>query len=153
MLTLAFWLGSSLVLDLVIMPGMYATGMMASPGFASAGYSMFWMFNRVEVLCAAMVLTAVLALQHVLHPGRSGQWAIALAGGMMAIALVATYWLTPEMAALGIHLNDIDAVETIPTGMTAMHSTYFGLEVLKGVLGSVLAAVCFRRLTSPNAQA
>ncbi len=154
--TLAFWLGSSLVLDLVIMPGMYATGMMASSGFASAGYSMFWMFNRVEVLCAAMVLTGVLALWKNLYPGRAypgraRQWTIALAGGMMAIALIATYWLTPEMGALGIHLSDVNAVEAIPTGMNAMHGTYFGLEFLKISLGFMLAAVCLRRLTNTTA--
>jgi len=147
LLTLAFWLSSSLLLDLVIMPGMYAAGMMTSPDFATAGYSIFWMFNRVEVLCAAMVLTGMFALREILHPGQVGKWAIALAGVMMAIALTATYWLTPEMGAIGIHLDALESVQVVPAAMTLMHGSYFGLEFLKILLGSVLAIVCFRQFS------
>ena len=150
LLTLVFWLSGSLILDLVIMPVMYGAGMMSTPDFATAGYSIFWMFNRVEILCAAMVLTGVFALRQLLHPGRLGKWAIALAGMMMAIALTATYLLTPAMGALGIHLNGLDAVESVPAAMSLMHGSYFGLECLKILLGSVLAVLCFRTLTTGN---
>lgn len=151
LLTLVFWLSGSLILDLVIMPGMYVAGMMSTPDFATAGYSIFWMFNRVEILCAAMVLTGVFALRQLIHPGRSGQWAIALAGAMMAIALTATYWLTPAMGALGIHLNGLEAAASVPATMDLMHGSYFGLECLKIVIGSALAVLCFRSLSTGNA--
>ncbi|MEM7772830.1 MAG: DUF4149 domain-containing protein [Cyanobacteria bacterium P01_A01_bin.37] len=150
LLTLAFWLGGSLLLDLVIMPGMYAAGMMAAPNFATAGYSIFWIFNRVELVCAATILTGVFALSHYFQANQLNRWAIALAGVMLAIALVATYWLTPEMSALGIHLSESEAVEAAPVAMNLMHGGYFALDFLKVVLGSVLAGICVRSFVIDN---
>lgn len=40
-LTLGFWLSASLLLDWVILPSMYFSGMMNLDSFASAGYSIF----------------------------------------------------------------------------------------------------------------
>ena len=53
--TLGLWLGGSLVLDWVIMPSLYLSGMMTQPGFTTAGYLIFWNFNRIELLAAAIV--------------------------------------------------------------------------------------------------
>jgi len=58
-LTLSFWLSGSLILDWVIMPSLYVSGMMTQAGFATAGYLIFWNFNRIELLSAALVLTLV----------------------------------------------------------------------------------------------
>ena len=60
--SLAVWLCSSLALDFVLMPGMYAAGMMNEPEFATAGYSMFWLFNRFELICAALICTGTLVM-------------------------------------------------------------------------------------------
>ncbi|PHJ97770.1 membrane protein, partial [Nostoc linckia z7] len=61
-LTLGFWLSASLVLDWVIMPSLYLSGMMNQGGFTTAGYAIFWNFNRMELLSAAVVLTGALVL-------------------------------------------------------------------------------------------
>ena len=63
LLVATFWLSSSVLLDFFMMPMMYESGMMEGANFATAGYSMFWLFNRVEVLCAAAVLTGLLVLR------------------------------------------------------------------------------------------
>ena len=62
MLTLGFWVGGSLVLDWVILPSLYVSGMMTQTGFTTAGYLIFWNYNRIELLAAALVLTGVLVL-------------------------------------------------------------------------------------------
>jgi hypothetical protein len=63
MCALGFWLSGSLLLDFVIMPGLSAVGMMSQANAATVGYSLFWIFNRIELLCAALVLTSLLALR------------------------------------------------------------------------------------------
>jgi len=39
--SLSFWLSGSLIVDLVVMPTLWATGMMESSGFAPASDSIF----------------------------------------------------------------------------------------------------------------
>ena len=88
MFALGFWLSSSLVLDFVIMPGLSAAGMMTQSSFAAAGYSIFWTFNRIELLCAALVLASLLALRgssNLYRQVRRG--AIFLAVLLLAVAL------------------------------------------------------------------
>lgn len=140
--TLAFWLSGSLLLDAVIMPSMYAAGMMTQPGFASAGYSIFWVFNHLEVLCAALALTGVLILRNTISTTIS-RWAIPMALSLLGIALIYTYALTPEMSALGMQLNWFDASE-VPTAMNQMHGGYWLLEVLKFVIGTSLLSLGYK---------
>lgn len=138
-LTLAFWLGSSLLLDFVIMPSLYATGMMAQPSFATAGYSIFWIFNHIELLCAALVLTSVLALRGTQNPSASQSYkSIGLSSLLLAIVLIYTYVLTPEMGALGVQLNLFEQVSEVPATMTQMHEGYWLLEALKLMVGGFL---------------
>ncbi|MEO1520071.1 MAG: DUF4149 domain-containing protein [Cyanobacteria bacterium J06633_2] len=147
LLTLAFWLGGTLLLDAVIMPEMYAAGMMNAPDFASAGYSIFWVFNRLELLCAAVVLTGIFALRHHFKSSQFKRWGLVLAALMMAIALFTTYWLTPEMSALGIHLSESEAAGAVPAAMDLMHGGYFILDFLKIAVGGTLVAICFRNIS------
>jgi hypothetical protein len=119
MAAIAFWLSSSLLLDLIIMPVMYTSGMMAEPGFAPAGYTLFWTFNRLELVCAALILTGVLALRHqpqefeVFSGGSRSRWALGIGLLLITLSLVCTYGLTPEMGALGISLDSFaDATAT-----------------------------------------
>lgn len=135
--TVAFWLSCSVLLDFVIMPGLYAGGMLTQPGFAATGYSLFWVFNRIEVLCAAIALTGVLALSLHLHERRD-RLMLGLSGVMLAIALTYTYVLAPSMSALGLQLDLFASPIPIPATMTIMQSSYWGLEVLKLLVGSVL---------------
>jgi hypothetical protein len=134
---LAFWLSGSLLLDLVIMPSLYATGMMADNGFATAGYSIFWIFNRIEILCAALVLSGFLVCRQLATQKTTYRWPIALAILLFVIPLIYMYALSPEMSALGMDL-DLFSPAAIPTGMNQMHQGYFALEILKLVLGGTL---------------
>jgi hypothetical protein len=128
---LAFWLSATVLLDVVIMPGMYVSGMMRDPNFVSAGYSIFWLFNRLELLCAAAVLTGVLWIYRVQRLSAPGYWAIALAGALLTVPLIYTYGLTPAMSALGLDLNLFATSSGLPDGMDAMHESYWLLEVIK----------------------
>jgi Domain of unknown function (DUF4149) len=139
-LVLAFWLSSSLTVDGLVMPTMYASGMMTEPSFASAGYSLFWVFNRVEVLCAAAVLTSILVLRYTSHPWhRPGQFTLIASILLLLIALFDTYGLTPAMGALGIRLDWFTAPSEPPALMNQLHAGYWILEVLKlSIVGSLL---------------
>lgn len=134
---LAFWLSGSLLIDLVIMPTMYTAGMTAEPGFATAGYSLFWIFNRLEVICAAIVLTGVLVLKR-LDPEQSHRWAAPMSVGLLVVALLYTYGLTPEMSSLGLHLNLFESTSEVPALMNLMHGSYWVLELLKISVGGLL---------------
>ena len=148
LLVVTFWLSSSVLLDFFMMPMMYESGMMNEPNFASAGYGMFWLFNRVEVLCAAAILTGLLILRQrsrsqfdVLESGSQSRRALMIGGLLLAIALLYTYVLTPQMSALGIHLTDSAEV---PAAMSYMHGLYWGLEALKLVAAGWLVKLCYR---------
>lgn len=141
LVTLAFWLSSSLILDLVIMPTMYATGMMATPDFATAGYSLFWIFNRIELLCAAIALTGLLVLRNT-EAQPFHHWAVPLSLSLLGISLICTYGLTPEMSSLGLQLNLFETGSGVPGVMNQMHSSYWLLELLKlGATGLLLNTI------------
>ena len=145
-LTLGFWLSSSLILDWVIMPSLYISGMMTQSSFATAGYTIFWTFNRVELLCAGLILTGILVLsKSQLNWQRSG---IILATAMLAIALVDTYLLTPQMSAIGMQLNLFEAISEAPANMNLLHGGYWVLEAAKLICGGTLFAWCWQQQKS-----
>lgn len=140
---LGFWLSASLLLDWVVMPSLYLSGMMQQPDFTTAGYVIFWVFNRLELLFAAVVLTGVLVWNKT-----HDQWniiCVILGVALLAIALFNTYLLTPQMCAVGVHLNLFDTVSTIPTEMNLLHGGYFFLEVIKLVAGGTLFIRCWQQ--------
>ena len=152
LLVVTFWLSSSILLDFFMVPMMYESGMMAGPGFATASYSMFWLFNRVEVLCAAAILTGLLVLRQqtqgnqrgqfaIVESGSQSRWALMLSGLLLAIALLYTYVFTPQMSALGLQF--IDQAEA-PTAMGTMHLLYWGVEGLKLAAAAWLVKLCCR---------
>ncbi|WP_346292851.1 hypothetical protein [Sphaerothrix gracilis] len=145
-----FWLSASLLLDFLIMPSMYGAGMMNQPDFGSMGYSLFWVFNRVELLCAAGILTGVLALRQgrnqfsLFNSGSKSRWAVGLSGLLLAIAMAYTYFLAPEMSALSLPLDSFQsATEVIPAGMNQLHGFYWLLEVLKLAAVGLLLGFCY----------
>jgi Domain of unknown function (DUF4149) len=143
--TAGFWLSSLLLLDLLIMPCLYGTGMMAAPDFASAGYSIFWNFNRIELLCAGLILVGIWSShrQAGLSHRRMGWVAIAL----LAIALLDTYLLAPQMSALGMHLNWFALSDEVPQTMNQMHGLYWVSDILKLVGLGAIARHCFADIT------
>lgn len=146
LIALGFWISSSLVIDLVIMPSLSAEGMMNQPGFAAAGFSMFSIFNHLEILCAAIGLTSLIALGTTLPEGFSNRirTLISLSTVLLAIALVYTYGLTPEMSGLSLNLNLFNTTTEVPAGMNQLHLSYFGLEFLKFTLVGIILGWCFR---------
>jgi len=148
---LTIWLSCSVLLDVVVMPSLYATGMMDQAGFATAGYSIFWVFNRIELVFAALVLTGVLALFFLLQPTHPvGRGAIALAIFLLAVPLIYTYALMPNMSALGLELAPFSLPDQFASAMGHLHRDYFGLEALKLMIGASLFGWCYR-LSGPEA--
>ena len=151
--TLGFWLSASIFLDWVIMPTLYVSGMMTQSNFASAGYLIFWNFNRVELLCASLVITGFFVLQKVQREidasyNPTSWWSggvIALAILLLGVSLVDTYFLTPQMSAIGMQLNLFETTSEIPSGMGLMHGIYWSLEGVKLLAGSLLIGFCLRR--------
>jgi hypothetical protein len=139
--SLGFWLSGSLILDFVIMPTLWTTGMMESSGFASASYSIFWIFNRVELVCAAAALSSIWALSQV---SRSNHMPKLFAGAVMllAIALSYTFILTPYMSGLGVNLDILAPTKAIPVEMNQMHSIYWVLEASKLAIAGMLLSFC-----------
>ena len=145
-LSLALWVGGSLVLDFVVMPSLMDAGMMTSPDFATAGFVTFERFNHLELLAAAATLTGVLAISKHNHGfGTATRSATVLAGLLLAITLLYTYLLTPQMSALGLNLNLFDPQVVIPSGMNAMHVSYWSLEAVKLTVAGWLLHLCDRQ--------
>jgi len=145
MVALIFWLSGSLIIDLVIMPSLYVSGMMTSPEFAAAGNLMFWGFNRVELVCAALIATGLMVLNNLSSGfGKQSRTAIILSLVLLAIVLIDTYALTPQMSALGMQLNLFDSTVEIPTGMNLLHQGYFALEAVKLAVGGTLLGWCYQ---------
>jgi type II secretory pathway component PulM len=139
--SLGFWLSGSLILDLVIMPTLWVTGMMESSGFASASYSIFWIFNRLELVCAAAIVSSMWASIECARSANLDRRQM-LAGAVMlvAIALSYTFVLTPYMSGLGINLDVLEVAKSLPTEMSQMHAIYWVLEVSKlGIIGLLLS--------------
>jgi hypothetical protein len=145
MFALGFWLSTSLLLDAVIIPSLSAAGMMNQAGFASAGYLLFGIFNRIELVCAAIILTGFLAFgrHHFLSQVRQS-WSIALATLLLVIPLIYTYILTPQMSSLGLSLNLVDTAEVMSPAMISMHGGYWVLEIIKFLAGATLLRWCYR---------
>ncbi|NJS11959.1 MAG: DUF4149 domain-containing protein [Microcoleus sp. CSU_2_2] len=145
MVALIFWLSGSLILDLVIMPSLYVSGMMTSPEFAAAGNLMFWGFNRVELICAGLASTGLMVLSNLANDlGKGRHTAIILSLVLLTIALIDTYALTPQMSALGMQLNLFESATEVPSGMNLLHQGYFVLEALKLAVGGTLLSWCYQ---------
>jgi uncharacterized membrane protein len=144
MFALGFWLSGSLLLDFVIMPGLSAAGMMSQASSATAGYSIFWLFNRIELLCAALVLASLLALRGTSNLYRQvRRWSILLSVLLLTIALIYTYIMTPQMSALALQLNLLEPVNGMPAGMMPMLEGYWVLEAIKLAVGTTLLIWCY----------
>jgi hypothetical protein len=149
MFALGFWLSSSLLLDCLIIPGLLTTGMMNETGFASASYSIFGTFNHIELICAALILSSSLIIreQHNFSKER-GDRAIFGSIILLAIALIYTYFLTPQMSSMGMSLNWFEETAILPNSMAIMHFGYWSLEITKLILGTMLLRSYYRNSCS-----
>ncbi|TVQ46801.1 MAG: DUF4149 domain-containing protein [Gloeocapsa sp. DLM2.Bin57] len=129
MITIAFWLSAITVLDLVIIPTLSSVGMMSDTSFASAGYVLFGVFNHLEIVCAAIILTGVLSYHHLIH--QYNYRSIFLAIALLLITLIDTYLLTPQMSGLGLSLNFFETESIMSAPMMYLHQSYWILDVVK----------------------
>jgi hypothetical protein len=141
-LALAFWVSASLLLDLLVMPVLYQSGMMTESNFVLAGQSLFGSFNRVELILGAVVLVGFLIKQQtpVLERESMGR-NLPIALLLLGIAALYTYVLTPAMTSIGF---DAEVTGVIPAQMETLHYTYWGLEALKISALSLLFSREFR---------
>jgi hypothetical protein len=147
LIVLAFWLSGTVLMDAVMMPVLYTSGMLQSPSFGPVGYALFWVFNRIELLCAGLVLAGVLAVRSLESwRTRLSLRVVLLAAGLGLIALAETFGLTPAMSALAAHLTLSSG--DVPPSMNTLHLGYWVLDSLKllagaGILYSVYRAIRF----------
>ena len=66
------------------------------------------------------------------------------AGILLIIALVYTYFLTPQMSSMGMSLNLFDTNQIAITSMKTMHLIYWSLEVVKLIAATVLLRGFYR---------
>jgi len=144
MFALGFWLSASLLLDSVIIPSLSMGGMMTPDSFPIAGYMLFSVFNRLELFCAALILTGFLILHRNNYLiGRQQPLAVGLSILLLGIALIYTYVFTPQMSALGLNLNLFDSIPPMSTAMISLHGGYWALEIVKFFAGATLLRWCY----------
>jgi Domain of unknown function (DUF4149) len=135
---LCAWMGAIVLLDLVVMPGLYFTGMMQQADFAGAGYSIFGAFSHLEMLVSAVVLTLVLWRIKVTHDAgpqsseSSGRLWL-LASMLLMVCCLVSSVLVPQMSALSMPLDGgFDRVLRDPDEtMNWFHGLYWMLDCLK----------------------
>jgi hypothetical protein len=128
-IVLIFWLSASLVLDFLVMPVMYTSGMMAESHFVLAGQALFGAFNRMELLLAAMVCVGFWIKQQTPEIERESMFRnLPIAALLLGIAVLYTYLVTPAMSGLGFME---EATGIVPAEMTTMHGFYWTLECVK----------------------
>jgi magnesium-transporting ATPase (P-type) len=164
-----FWLSATLLIDFTIMPSMYLSGMMSTTNFGAVGYTLFSVFNRIELICAAMVLSAGMWMMQSGSYSEKQKIEVGFSAVvLLAIALCYTFVLTPQMGGLAIDLHPIDGrdllngglenlqmhstISAVPEGMNQMHVVYWGLEALKITSMATLLGFAYRQIVNPAAQ-
>ncbi len=141
---LSIWLGGSVLLDFVVMPTLYKSGMMTGSSFASAAEALFSTFNSLEMLMGAIVLAAMMSRRHdrqlEAHMSLGG---LALPIGLLLISLVYRYWLTPQIGGLGVQ-DWLNPAGELPAAMLMMQAGYWLLETVKLGICGILLNRCFR---------
>ena len=146
LMVLGFWLSASFLLDAVIVPVLFSTGMMADQGFISAGYVLFGVFNRLELVCSALILAAFISFWTQNQFGdRRSLSALVIASLLFNIALISTYYLTPQISGWGLEMETMTAVPTMPNAMIWLHGIYWTFEIAKFGLGLTLWRWCYQK--------
>ncbi|ELR98009.1 hypothetical protein [Gloeocapsa sp. PCC 73106] len=142
-ITIAFWLSGITILDLLVIPSLSSAGMMSQSGFASAGYVLFGIFNHLEIVCAAIILTGILSFRHLSQ--KFDAWSILMAIALLLIALIDTYLLTPQMSGLGLSLNVFEVEPLMSPMMVYLHQSYWFLDLFKLFACIFLLRYCYEQ--------
>jgi hypothetical protein len=141
-ISLGFWISTSLFLDLMIIPTLYITGMMRE-NFSAAGYILFGIFNRLELIFASVILSSLMVLGTT-HAYQKYRKTIVAGSVLLGITLLYTYILTPVMGSIGMDLNLFTNSVTITSEMQTMHLLYWLLEIVKITLGGTILNLVYR---------
>ena len=147
--SLGFWLSGSCVLDFILIPSLSVGGMMGGADFPSIGFLIFGIFNHIEIVCAALILTATLIFyfQGYFTPERQYIHVI-FASLLLLIALAYTYIFTPNLTAWGLLFNQYSAEATMPSAMMFWHGGYWFLEISKFAIAGTLLRWHYRSTCS-----
>ena len=147
LITLGFWLSASCLIDFILLPSLSISGMMSQSGFASAGFLLFGLFNHLELLFAGLILSVVfIFLRHHTFNHNREKLALLFASLLFLISLCYTYLLTPQMGGLGMQLNLFSTFDPMTDAMMALHWSYWGLELIKLLVGVTLWRWCYQGL-------
>jgi hypothetical protein len=146
--SLGFWLSGSFILDFVVIPSLSLTGMMESDDFASAGFTIFNIFNHIELVCSAVVLTGVLVLSfnHYLQ-GKKQVLFLSFSSILLLIALAYTYIFIPNLTGWGLSLHQFGTTVEMPKSMIVWQGGYWVLEGIKFILGITILRWCNQNLS------
>ncbi len=143
--SLGFWLSASLILDFVVIPSLSVSGMMSEAGFASAGFTIYSVFNHIELVCSALVLTGALVFyfRHYLE-GKKQVLLLTFSSILLVIALAYTYLFTPNLTGWGLSLHQFGVSAEMPKQMIVWQEGYFILEAIKYLLGLTIFRWCYQ---------
>ncbi len=149
--SLAFWLSGSFILDFVVIPSLSVTGMMETADFASAGFTIFGIFNHIELFCSALVLTGVLVVGFLDHFDDKKEVLFAVFSSILLLITVAyTYAITPNLTGWGLSLHQFATTVEMPKSMIMWQGGYWLLEAVKFVLGLTILRWCYEMRLEVN---
>ena len=107
--------------------------------FLVLDFSFFGVFNHLEIVCGALVLTGVLTLKNKGFLSSDKEFYHLLWSGLLLfIALAYTYIFIPHLTASGLLFNQYSSQTTMPSAMIIWHGIYWLLEITKLLLAGTL---------------
>lgn len=123
-LAVALWVGGMAALDFIDAPLRFATPAISRNQAVALGQAVFARFNRVEVALGIVALAAAAA-------ARSARWTVAVTALMLALVLVQTFYLTPEITRLAAGLDFVTRTPGDPryAAIRSLHNVYAAVEI------------------------
>lgn len=142
--SLAFWLSGSFILDFVVIPSLSVTGMMETADFASAGFTIFSIFNHIELVCASLVLTGILVVGFLNNfQGKKQVLFTIFSAVLFLITLAYTYAIIPNLTGWGLSIHQFTNSAEMSKSMIMWQESYWILEAIKFVLGGIILRWCY----------
>jgi uncharacterized membrane protein len=123
-LAVALWIGGMAALDFVDAPLRFATPALSRNQAVALGQAVFARFNRIEVACGIVALAAAVV-------ARSARWTVAVTALMLLLAIVQTFYLTPEITRLAAGLDFVNRTPGDPryAAIRSLHGIYAMVEI------------------------
>ncbi len=123
-LAVALWVGGMAALDFIDAPLRFATAVLSRNQAVALGQAVFTRFNRVEVVCGLVALAAAAV-------ARSARWTLTVTALMLALVLMQTFYLTPEITRLAAGLDFVNRTPGDPryAVIRSLHSVYAAVEI------------------------